>query len=87
MEGDYTVRLVFAEPDEVAAGGRVFNVSVQGEVVVSGLDIVKRTGGAKRVLEIELPNVKAREAIDVTFTSSVGQPLICGVEVVVGAGS
>ncbi|MFV2065933.1 MAG: malectin domain-containing carbohydrate-binding protein, partial [Pirellulales bacterium] len=41
----YTVRLFFAEPEDVEEGDRVFDVSLQGDVVVRGLDVVKKANG------------------------------------------
>ena len=51
-EGTYTVRLVFAEPGSLKAGERVMNVSLQGEAVLTDLDIVTEAGGPRRMLRM-----------------------------------
>ena len=40
----YTVRLHFLEPNDVAAGERIVNVSIQGRPVLDGLDIIREAG-------------------------------------------
>ena len=80
----YSVRLYFAEPDEVAAGGRVFHVSLQGREVVHGLDIVSLTGGPRRVLMKEFQGIAVRDKLTVALSAaegSVDPPLLCGVSV------
>ncbi len=44
----YTVQLVFAEPDDVKAGRRVFDVELDGTARIEKLDIAGETGGPRR---------------------------------------
>lgn len=54
--GNYTVRLHFAELSKTAAGQRVFNVNVEGGAMeLTGFDIYSETGGKGRVLIKEYP--------------------------------
>ena len=46
----FTVRLYFAEPEDVQPGQRVFDVLLQGKTVLRDLDVVKEAGGPNRVL-------------------------------------
>ena len=46
----YSVRLAFADPLNSQPGQRVFDVKLQGKVVLENLDIAKETGGADRAL-------------------------------------
>ena len=57
--GVYTVRLHFAElnSDVKAAGQRLFDVSVQGKPVLSGVDVFSESGGLKTALVKEITNV------------------------------
>jgi hypothetical protein len=84
----FTVRLHFAEIDDVQPGQRVFDVAVQGETVLQGLDVVRAAGGRNRALVKELKGVKASDQIVIELTPE-GEPsgrdalpVICGVEVV-----
>ncbi len=82
LDRDYTVRLFFVEPDNEAAGDRVFNVALQGETVLQNFDIVREVGGTRKLLQVEFTGIKASEGIDVTFSARQGEPLISGVEIV-----
>jgi outer membrane protein assembly factor BamB len=82
-ERAYTVRLVFAEPEELRAGQRVFDVKLQGREVLPLLDIVKQAGGAMRGIIHEFHGVRATEALEIEFVPrSAKPPLICGVEII-----
>ncbi len=81
--GPYTVRLHFCETYDgiTAAGERVFSVSLQGQVVLKDLDLVKEVGSLK-------PLVKEYKGINVTdgkiaiaFTPNVENPEINGIEI------
>ncbi|KPL03335.1 MAG: hypothetical protein AMK75_01595, partial [Planctomycetes bacterium SM23_65] len=91
-EGDYkaeryTVRLHFAEPDDVREGQRVFDVALQGKVVARGVDIIKEAGGRNRAMVREFKNVPATRdlvlelhprAVEVTPATV---PILSGIEV------
>ncbi|MFZ2639952.1 MAG: PQQ-binding-like beta-propeller repeat protein [Verrucomicrobiia bacterium] len=82
-ERAYTVRLVFAEPEEIRAGQRVFDVKLQGREVLSSLDVLKQAGGARRGIVREFRGIKATEALEMEFVPrSSKPPLICGVELI-----
>ena len=82
-ERAYTVRLVFAEPEDIRAGQRVFDVKLQGREVLPSLDIVKQAGGAMRGIVREFRGVKAAEALEIEFVPrSAKPPLVCGVELI-----
>ncbi len=82
-ERAYTVRLVFAEPEEIRAGQRVFDVKLQGREVLPALDIVKQAGGSRRGIVREFRGVKAAGALEIEFVPhSAKPPLICGVELI-----
>ena len=44
----YTVQLVFAEPEDIKAGRRVFDVELDGSARIEKLDIAGETGGPRR---------------------------------------
>ena len=63
----FTVRLHFAELDDVAPGERVFDVKLHGKTVLRGLDVAKEAGGVRKALVKELHGVTARDAIELEF--------------------
>ncbi len=81
---DYDVTLYFAEPDNIGAGERVFDVLVQGEQVVAHLDIAEQAGGARRVHSVELKQISVRDNLEVDFVRHDGTlpPVVSGIEVV-----
>ena len=58
-----TVRLHFAEVDDVKPGERVSDIRIQGQSVLGDLDVVKTTGGRNRPL--------VKHVTDVTVTRSL----------------
>jgi outer membrane protein assembly factor BamB len=85
-ERTYTLRLYFAEPDDLKPGERVFTVAVQGQEILKDFDIVKEAGGPNRSLVKEIKGVKMTRDLILTFTPSgnatVKVPLICGLEMI-----
>jgi outer membrane protein assembly factor BamB len=59
----YTVRLHFAEPDEVGPGERVFDIYLQGKVVKSGFDPVKAAGARNKAVVLKFDNVMANKTL------------------------
>jgi outer membrane protein assembly factor BamB len=81
-DGEVDVRLVFAEPDEVGPGARVFDVSIQGLVVLKDFDVAAEAGGPRRSIVREFKGVKAGKELKVSFTPiKKSLPLLCGLEV------
>ena len=82
----YTVRLYFSEPDEVAAGERILDVSVQGSVTIRGLDIAREAGGRYRSLVKEFKGVPVTDDLTIglapTAESKLKASVLCGVEVI-----
>jgi outer membrane protein assembly factor BamB len=79
------VKLYFSEPSDIAEGERVFDVAVEGNPVLQEFDIRKAAGGLHRVVVRSFPGIVVDDAIDITFTPHTGQPLLCGIEVVVNS--
>jgi outer membrane protein assembly factor BamB len=86
---NYTVRLYFLEPDEVKPGQRVFDVLLQDRPALSGFDIVKETGGAKRGVVKEFKQIEITKELEVRLerasTSPLG-PVLSGVELILESG-
>ncbi len=81
----YTVRLTFVEPDHLSAGQRVFDVGLQGQTALRGLDVAREAGGPGRGLVKEFKGVKVVKDLMVTLTPTgpaENGPVLCGIEAV-----
>ena len=82
-EDSYTVRLYFAEPDNKQPGERVFDVSIQGKMVLKDMDIVKETGGRWKSLVKECKTIQLKDALNLTLTPiGTSETLISGIEII-----
>jgi len=82
----YTVRLYFAEPEDVAAGQRVFHVSLQGKQVLDNFDVVGEAGGPRKALVKEFHGIEVSGNIVVGLQpadeSPIKAPILCGIQAV-----
>jgi hypothetical protein len=83
-KGNYTVRLVFAEPDKaMLPKGRQFDVQVQNNLVLENYNVVSDAGGSMRVVTKTIPKIVV---IDGTLTVSLkarqGETLLSGLEII-----
>ncbi|HEX3149183.1 MAG TPA: PQQ-binding-like beta-propeller repeat protein [Gemmataceae bacterium] len=79
----YTVRLHFAEPDDLNIGDRIFSVTVQGRRGLDNFDIVKEAGGAHKSIVKEFRNVRVTDELRLSFHAIGKRPaILCGIEVV-----
>jgi len=80
------VLLYFAEPDDLEAGDRVFDVSVQHETMLREFDVVRESGGPRRVVVKAFPRIRVADTLTIRLTpcknSRLQETVICGVEVV-----
>ncbi len=78
----YTVLLHFAETYFSSAGARVFNVAINGQTVLPGLDIYKEVGANAALVEPFTATANQQGQIVVTYTNgTANQPKSSGVEV------
>jgi len=77
----YTVRLYFAEPEDLKPGERVFDVQIQGNPALEQFDIVKEAGAAHRGVMREFKGVKVSDELKILFKATGKPALICGIEV------
>jgi hypothetical protein len=83
VPGLYLLRLRFAEvcPCATGAGERSFSVFVQGQQILTNLDLVARAGYAQAYffeVEVEIGSTFPRLAL--TFGRNIGNPAIAGIE-------
>ena len=81
----YTVRLVFAEPNDFEPTERVFGVSLQGKEVLSNFDVVREAGGRNRVVVREFLGVMADKELVIGLEPAAGKSVLSGVEIVAEA--
>ena len=82
--GTYTVRLHFAETYSgiKAAGERLFDVSLNGKVVLKDLDVFKEAGGLNKPLVKEFRGVAVSgDKLVIAFGKNVQNPEINGIEI------
>jgi outer membrane protein assembly factor BamB len=63
----YTLRLHFMEPEDLAAGRRLFDVVIQDRRLIRGLDIAREAGGARKLLVREIKGVRVRDKLVLEF--------------------
>ncbi|MCX8036169.1 MAG: malectin [Candidatus Sumerlaeia bacterium] len=83
-KGKYTVRLHFAETYSgvTQPGQRVFDVAIQGKVVLPDFDVVKEAGAVQKAVVKEFKGIDAGEGtIEITFTPKTQNPEINGIEI------
>ncbi|OVA05594.1 Kinesin [Macleaya cordata] len=82
--GNYAVDLHFAEIifTNGPPGMRVFNVFIQEEKVVSGIDIYAQVGSNKPLVLSDLKaSVNGKEGLSIRFEGLIGSPIVCGISV------
>jgi len=87
----YTVRLYFLEPDNVQPEERVFDISLQGQVKMQALDVVRESCGRGHGLVKEFKGVSVTDELKIDLTPAAGSklsaPLLSGVEAVIETNS
>jgi hypothetical protein len=84
----FTVRLYFAEVDNMAEGQRVFDVTLQGKAVCKDFDIAAETRGSGACLMKEFKGIPITDTLSAEFVAKRDQtarPLICGIELIAEA--
>ncbi len=82
----YTVRLYFAEPDNLRAGERVFGIQLQERPMLLNFDIAAEAGGSMRGIVKEFRHVLVKDQLAIGLTRAADKkpgPVICGVEMIV----
>ena len=82
-ERPYTVRLYFAEPDEINPGQRIIDVAIQNQKVLDDFDIIKEANGQYKSVVREFNGIMVKDDLVLNFSASNNgeAPLICGIEI------
>ena len=82
----YTVRLHFAEVEDLDASPRVFDVLLQDKMVLSGFNIAGQAGGINHAIVKEFRGIEATDRLKVSLVAdgeaSSPPPVLSGIEVV-----
>ena len=83
----YTVRLHFAELEDVPPGRRVFDVILQGRRVLEAFDVVKAAGGPRRAVIREFTDIPAGDTLSFELApaatdSKTLPPILSALEVI-----
>ena len=81
-EASYSVYLYFSEPEEMAEGERVFDVTIQGRKVLENLDIISETGKENRELVKSFSGIMAKETLRVEMNPKQGNTILSGIELI-----
>lgn len=74
----FTVRLHFAEPENIGPGERVFSIRLQGKPALRDLDIVKQAGRPRRGIVREFRGVSVKDALQIDLAPSTSKPAVLG---------
>lgn len=78
----YTVRLCFAELSDISEGQRVFDVKLQGKVVLNDFDIVKAAGAANTAVVKEFTDIAVNDALSIELVPKASAPVLNGFEII-----
>ncbi|MGE4550812.1 MAG: malectin domain-containing carbohydrate-binding protein, partial [Opitutales bacterium] len=79
--GNHRVKLHFMEPEEIGSGKRVFDVSLQGETVLSDLDLSHLAGGSRKAIVKEFEVEVKDQILRMEFSTHTELPaVLSGVE-------
>ena len=76
----YKVSLYFAEPHSLGIGDRVFEVELEGEMVLKDFDTVKEAGGVRRLIVKEFDSVRTGPVLNLSLVPNKGRTLLCGIK-------
>ena len=81
-EGQYDVTLHMMEPWATGTGQRVFDVALEGDVVLDNLDLYRAAGGRLRAHDRTFRVDVTGQNLNIDFTASVNRPIVSSISVV-----
>jgi hypothetical protein len=78
----YTVRLYFADPDEIVAGARVFDIRLQGALKLANFDPVQAAGAPRTLVIKEFKGIQVKDNLVLDLVPKAGVTAIAGMEIV-----
>lgn len=80
-DGKYRVELLFAEPLKLDPGERVFDVVINGKVVLPALDLAKEDGVARAMRMTFTATAVDGKGLTISFQSIKGEPILNAIRV------
>jgi beta-galactosidase len=82
LDGKYEIEIYLLEPEFKKAGLRIFDVSVNDQLVLNHTDLFAEFGFAKAVKKIIHANAKGGNGIRIKYKSIVGKPISNGIRLI-----
>jgi hypothetical protein len=79
--GTRKVRLKFAEPYYNSLGNRVFDVKINGSIVLSNFDIIKQAGEKFKAIDYEFDIPVTNGEVNIEFIKRIENPMINAIEI------
>jgi hypothetical protein len=80
--GNYQVRLLFAELSREQTGERQFHVDLNGSRVLTNFDVFTEAGGVRRAVDRKFPVSVVNGQIQITFTAVRSSAVVNGIEII-----
>ncbi|MDQ6610160.1 MAG: malectin domain-containing carbohydrate-binding protein, partial [Bacteroidota bacterium] len=80
-DGNYDVDLFFIEAEKLKKGDRVFDVSINGQVLINDLDMADSYGFCQAVKKTFILKAEEGKGITISFNASKGKPVLSGVSI------
>ena len=80
-DGRYAVELCFVEHRDLQPGQRVFSVSLNGNPVITNLDLVKEYGASRAQARTFQVTANRRQGVTVQFSASRGEPVLSAIRI------
>ena len=81
-DGNYLVELYFIEPEKIQAGQRIFNVSINSELVARNMDMSSDTGYLFADKKSVVTKVINGEGITISLEAIKGKPVLSGLKII-----
>ena len=79
-DGAYKVTLYFAEPSNIKAGQRVFDVVINGSTVLDKLDLANEFGWAQAIKKTFIVHANDGKGINILFNAVKGNTILNGIK-------
>jgi beta-galactosidase len=80
-DGRYAITLCFAEPDRLKKGDRIFDIRINDETVLRGLDLTAAYGFSVAMKKTFVADASKGNGITVWFDAKKGYPVLNGIKI------
>jgi len=79
--GKYRLTLAFAEPNRLNKGDRIFDVSINDEIVLKDMDLAAMNGFAQAALKTFIVDLKNGNGLQLKFDAKKGNAILNGIKI------